>query len=71
MYHIKYNPNNHVLWYINEVRSYSPIKMKSPDLPCDTVVDITLVARLPLLSVADKLCRCELGVFTGKTPVCS
>jgi hypothetical protein len=40
--------------------------MNSLSFPHDTQVNFTLVARLLLLSVAQKLCKCEQGVFILK-----
>jgi hypothetical protein len=39
--------------------------MDSPESPCDTQVQVIFVARL-LPPVAQKLCRCERGVFANR-----
>jgi hypothetical protein len=46
-----------------------PWVMDSSNLPHDTRVIVTLVARLLLSPVAQKLCRCEQDAFTSRTDV--
>jgi hypothetical protein len=46
-----------------------PCVTDSPILPHDTQVKVTLVARLLLIPVAQKLCRCKHGVFMSRTCV--
>jgi hypothetical protein len=65
----KTQPNNsHVLRYKNEIRSRSVHQcvIHSPNLPRDTQVKVTLVDRPLFTTVAQKLYRCEHGVFTSR-----
>jgi hypothetical protein len=41
----------------------------SPNIPCDSCVKVTFVARAPLMPVAQKLRKCEHGVFMS-TSIC-
>jgi hypothetical protein len=64
--------NCHVLRYEHEVRSSStphPNVRDFPNLPRDTQVKVILVNSPLLIPVAQKLCRCEHGVFTIRTCV--
>jgi hypothetical protein len=44
-------------------RQLHPRVVDTPDLPCDTPVKVTLVARPLPMPVAQKVCRCEYGVL--------
>lgn len=57
MYGSQYNP----------IRGVFPHLMGSPNFPHDTRFKVTLVARLLLWPAAQKLCRCERGVFMRRT----
>jgi hypothetical protein len=46
-----------------------PCNIDSSNLNHDTQVKVTLVARPLLMPVAQKLCRCDRGVFTTRTCV--
>jgi hypothetical protein len=60
--------NNHVLRYQNEFRKrFTPCSRLC--LTPDTGVKVTLVARPMLTLVAQTVCRCEHGVFPGRTSV--
>jgi hypothetical protein len=61
--------NNHVRRTKLNQKQAHPRVTHSPNLPRETRVKVTLVARPLLTSVAQKLCRCEHGVFTGRTCV--
>jgi hypothetical protein len=59
--------NNHVVQCkkLNQ-KQVHPCVMLSPNLHRNTELKVTLVARPLLTPVAQKLCRCEHGVFTTK-----
>jgi hypothetical protein len=72
MYHLKRNPQkNHVLPCKNKIIIRStPGVIDCLSLSRDTRVNVTLVARPLLTTVAQKLCRCEHGLLTSRTSVC-
>jgi hypothetical protein len=64
VYYLKSNPTT-ITYYGTKMKSETgpPCVMDSSNLPGDTLVKVTLVARPLLTPVAQKLCRCEYGVF--------
>jgi hypothetical protein len=68
MYDSKRNPTTH---YGTKVKSkVRPLRVIDPPyIPCDTRLKVNVVARPLLTPVAQKLCRCEHGVFTSITCV--
>jgi hypothetical protein len=59
--------NNHVLGTKMKLEACPSPCNRLPNIPRDTRVKVTLVARLLLMPVARKLCRCEHDVFTSRT----
>jgi hypothetical protein len=70
MYHLKRNPRT-ITYYGKKwnQKQVHPRVIDSPNLPRDTRVKVTLVARTLPTPVAQKLCRCEHDVFTSRTYV--
>jgi hypothetical protein len=70
---------NHNLYFIDFLKNLNTTQQqprttvrkwnKEQILPCDTRVKVTVVARPLFTPVAQKLCRCEHGVFTIRTCV--
>jgi hypothetical protein len=72
VYHLKHSPT--ITTYCGtKINSEAgpPDVIDSPNLPCDTQIKITLVARLLLMPVVRKLFRCKYGVLTSRMYVYS
>jgi hypothetical protein len=67
MYSLKHNSVT-VMYYSAEMKAVAgpPHVMCSHNIPCDTQVRVTLVARALLTPVAKQLCRYIHGLFTAE-----